>query len=193
MSKNNLFMPAIILCVICLLTIGILAVTFGATADARKMQAEIAANANRLAMFPDAVSFDPVTGIDLASYPGVTDAFLAKDAGGSVLGYLVTSQYRGYGGAVPVLTAFGTDAKVLRLKVLANDETPGLGKKVEAGAFLGQFKGLGVTQDLSVYPHDTGKYIIDAIAGVTISSRAVTNAVNAAIQLIRQLSTEVQP
>jgi Na+-translocating ferredoxin:NAD+ oxidoreductase subunit G len=81
----------------------------------------------------------------------------------------------------------------LRLKVLANDETPGLGKKVEAGVFLDQFKGLGVTQDLSVYPHESGKYIIDAVAGATISSRAVTEAVNAAIQLIRQLSTEVQP
>jgi Na+-translocating ferredoxin:NAD+ oxidoreductase subunit G len=193
MSKNNLFMPAIILCVICLITIGLLAVTYGATADARKMQAEIAANANRMALFPDAASFDPVNGVDLAAYPGVVDAYLAKDAGGSLLGYLVTAQYRGYGGAVPVLAAFGTDAKILRLKVLTNEETPGLGKKVEAAAFLNQFKGLGVTQDLSVYPHETGKYIIDAIAGATISSRAVTGAVNAAIQLIRQLSSEVQP
>jgi Na+-translocating ferredoxin:NAD+ oxidoreductase subunit G len=192
MSKNSLFMPAIILCVICLITVGLVALTFGATLDARQRQAEITANANKRELFPDAAQFAPIENIDSSQYPGLSEAFIAQDAGGAVLGYLIEAEYRGYGGNVPVLLAFGPDVKILRLKVLTNDETPGLGKKVESKAFLEQYVGLGTDKDLSVNPKATDKYIIDAVSGATISSRAVTEAVNVAIRLIRQISLEVK-
>jgi Na+-translocating ferredoxin:NAD+ oxidoreductase subunit G len=192
MPKNSYVMPAIILALICLVTTGLLSLTYSFTFNARQMQAGIAAKADRQAVFPDAAGFAAVEGLDLSLYEGLDVAEEVKDAGGKVIGHLIVAHYRGYGGDVQVMIAFGPDARISRLKVLTNDETPGLGKKVEKDAFIGQFAGQGPDKELSVKPSDSGKYIIDAVSGATISSRAVTEAVNIALRLIRQINPEVK-
>jgi Na+-translocating ferredoxin:NAD+ oxidoreductase subunit G len=193
MLKNSLFRPAIILTMICLVTVGLVAVTFAFTLTDRERQAVIKANANRQLLFPDATEFVLLT-TPTSNYhlPGLVEAYEARDTAGNLLGYLVTTQYRGYGGNVPVLFAFAPDGQILRLKVLTNDETPGLGKKIEKDAFLGQFAGLDLSKKLSVKTTAAGYYIIDAISGATISSRAVTEAANIAIQYMFDTISEVK-
>jgi Na+-translocating ferredoxin:NAD+ oxidoreductase subunit G len=190
-KKESLFKPVIILCVICLATTGLLSLTYNFTAEARSIQDAASANADRQSVFPDAVSFDQVTPLDQTKFPGLKEVYVAKDADGKSIGWLVSAATRGYGGDVPVLTAFGSDGNIRRIKVLANDETPGLGKKVALDAFIRQFEGLDTGKDLSVKPKETDKTIIDAVSGATISSRAVTEAVNTAIRYIRQAIAEV--
>jgi Na+-translocating ferredoxin:NAD+ oxidoreductase subunit G len=193
MQKNSLFRPAIILTMICLVTVGLVALTFSVTLANRERQAEIKANADRKLLFPDATSFTLLTKPESSYFlPGLVEAYSAEDAGGNLLGYLVTTKYRGYGSDVPVLFAFSTDGAILRLKVLANDETPGLGKKVEKDSFLEQFIGLDLSLKLSVKTSATGYYIIDAISGATISSRAITEAANIALQYMRDTFPEVK-
>ena len=192
MLKHNQFLPAVILCLICLATTGLVALTYSITLDARNAQDEIAANANRKLLFPDAAEFTELENTDPAAFAGLVDAYQVSDAGGNDQGYLVTAEYRGYGGDVQVLIAYGADGKILRLKVLSNDETPGLGKKVESDRFLSQFIGQGTGQKFSVKPQESGSYIIDAVSGATISSRAVTEAANIATRFIEQIISEVK-
>ncbi|HBP37406.1 MAG TPA: hypothetical protein DD640_01435 [Clostridiales bacterium] len=192
MPKHNLFLPAVILCLICLATTGLVALTYSITLDARNEQAVITANANRKLLFPEAADFAEIENIDPSSFAGLVDAYQVLDAGGNAQGYLVTAEYRGYGGDVQVLIAYGTDGKILRLKVLSNDETPGLGKKVESDSFLSQFVGQGAGQKFSIKPQESGSYIIDAVSGATISSRAVTEAANIATGFIEQIISEVK-
>ncbi|MBD5093427.1 MAG: FMN-binding protein, partial [Subdoligranulum sp.] len=52
-------------------------------------------------------------------------------------------------------------------------ETPGLGQKVKTDAFQGQFSGMAA-EAFTISD-------IDALTGATISSRAATTAINAAI------------
>lgn len=193
MSKDNGFMPAIILTVIVLVTTGLLALTSSLTQTARDEQAVLAANANRIAVYPTAATFDP---IDLAKYtaeyPGISEAYVARDAAGKLIGYLYQSAFRGYAGNVPVLVAITPDNKISNAKVLDNDETPGLGKKVAEAGFIGQFTGLDATKIYSVKPNETDKVQLDAIAGATISSNAVTRAVNQAAALHQLVATEVK-
>lgn len=193
MSKDNGFMPAIILTVIVLITTGLLALTSGLTQAARDEQAVIAANANRLAVYPTAATFEP---IDLAKYtaehPGVSEAFVVRDSAGQLIGYLYQSAFRGYAGNVPVLVAISPDSKVSKALVLDNDETPGLGKKVADAGFIGQFTDLDATRVYSVKPNETDKVQLDAIAGATISSNAVTRAVNQATALHQLVAAEVK-
>ena len=93
------FMPAVILLVICVACTALLAITNEVTFEARAEQREIQANADRLALFASAASFDPVdAGDDCAS------VFLAKEDG-SEHGYLIETSSRGYGGVVPVMSA----------------------------------------------------------------------------------------
>jgi Na+-translocating ferredoxin:NAD+ oxidoreductase subunit G len=192
MPKNSLYWPAIILCLICLVTTGLVALTYSITLEARTEQAEIAANANRKLLFPDAAEFAAIENADLTQFTGLVEAFRVQDAGGGIQGYLIMARYRGYGGYVPVLLAFSPEGRIVRLKVLTNEETPGLGKKVENALFLKQFVGRGTDKPFSVRPQDSGSYIIDAVSGATISSRAVTNAVNIAAGFIRKTVLEVK-
>lgn len=190
MPKSDSFMPAILLCIICLVTTGLVALTFVSTQTARDEQAAITANANRRLLCPDAAGFEP---LDLGAAEleaGLIEAYTALDADGGTLAWLFVAQAKGYGGQLPVMLAIDATGHVSGLKILDNDETPGLGKKVSGLAFYGQFIGQAADSEFSVKP--SGEQIgIDAVAGATISSRAVANAVNTAIGYYSKISSEV--
>lgn len=185
-------MPAIILCVIVLVTTTLLAFTNQITYEPRLALEAATAKANQLAMFPDASEFKPMElSAVQASLPGVVSANLAvKDS--QNIGVLIQAKSRGYGGNVPVLVAFDLTGKITNMKILSNDETPGLGKKVEDESFFGQFIGKMSDKPFTIKADETDKTRIDAIAGATISSRAVNEAMNQAASAFRMVASEVK-
>lgn len=101
--------------------------------------------------------------------------FVGKDASGKVVGYAAKgSDAGGYGGDIVLMVGFEADKRtVVCYKTLAAAETPGLGMKLNAPEFAGQFAGrdgsaLSVTKD-------GGE--IEAITSATITSRAVCRAI----------------
>ena len=101
--------------------------------------------------------------------------FVGKDAVGKVVGYAAKgSDAGGYGGDIVLMVGFEADKRtVVCYKTLAAAETPGLGMKLNAPEFAGQFAGrdgsaLSVTKD-------GGE--IEAITSATITSRAVCRAI----------------
>lgn len=101
--------------------------------------------------------------------------FVGKDAAGKVVGYAAKgSDAGGYGGDIVLMVGFEADKKtVVCYKTLVAAETPGLGMKLNAPEFAGQFAGrdgsaLSVTKD-------GGE--IEAITSATITSRAVCRAI----------------
>ena len=88
--------------------------------------------------------------------------------------------------------------KILKIKFLQQAETPGLGTKIEndptnktdAFWFHKQFENLPLTDAITVVKGkapDKDKSQIQAITGATISSKAVTDIINAAITTNRAL------
>lgn len=73
-----------------------------------------------------------------------------------------------------MIVGVAEDGTVLGVQILTLSETPGLGARVAEDSFLSRF-----TQ--STPPYSVGENI-DAVAGATISSRAVAAAVNAAVE-----------
>jgi len=187
MPNPKSFMPAVILCVICLVTTGLLSMTYELTREERDRQKEIAANANRLALFPEAASF---AAVDLADpLPAdLLEATLAKTADGSLMGYLFVGTRRGYGGQVPVMIAIDEAGTIVGVRVMSNEETPGLGKKVEQSAFLSQFVSYKADVLFALKVENNQQIPIDAISGATISSRAVTESVNTAVRFFQELN-----
>ena len=179
MPNHKPFLPAVILCVICLVTTGLLSLTYELTRSERERQAEAAANANRLALFPGAAAFLPVERPEPA-IEGLLDIMLAETADETTLGYLMVCSKRGYGGQVPIMVAVSLQGDILGLRVLGNDETPGLGRKIEGDGFLRQFVGRPIEKPFALSVQSSQQQPIDAISGATISSRAVTEAVNIA-------------
>ena len=101
--------------------------------------------------------------------------FVGKDAAGKVVGYAAKGKDAGgYGGDIVLMVGFTADKKTLvAYKTLQATETPGLGMKLNAPEFAGQFKGKDGTS-LKV-KKDGGE--IEAIASATITSRAVCKAI----------------
>ena len=102
--------------------------------------------------------------------------------GGETAAYIFTESAKGYGGDVSVMTAVNTDGTVSGTAILdVSNETPGLGQNAAKEGFYSQFKGLKKGISLLKNGADGEKNEINAVTGATITSAAVTRAVNAAL------------
>ena len=163
---NKIFKPIVVLCVICVVITGALAATNGVTAPIIEAATAAAQEAARMELVPEATSFTEVEGVSAENVSGIYVA----DNGEAV----ITCHGKGYGGNITVMVAFTTDATVKQIKITEQAETAGLGTKiVSEPSFQESFAGLPA-QDFTVSD-------IAAISGATISSKALTAAVNAAI------------
>ena len=121
----------------------------------------------RKELLPDADDFTKVEGVEVEN---VSDIYTANNGAGTV----ITCSGKGYGGTITVMVAFSPDGTVKQIKITEQAETAGLGSKIQTdAAFQESFVGLPA-EDFTIDD-------ISAISGATISSRAVTTAVNAAI------------
>lgn len=110
----------------------------------------------------------------------VTAVYRAAASDGSPAGLVVTVTPRGYGGPIELMVGIRQDGMLAAVRVLGQSETPGLGSKVAEEDFLRGFRGAKAGERLAVNK-DGGR--IAAVAGATISSRAVTEGVNVALAL----------
>jgi electron transport complex protein RnfG len=113
----------------------------------------------------------PVEGIALTG--NIRSVYAAAD-GGHIIGVEAT----GYGGAFLVTVGIEAGGTVTGIHIGENEETVGLGKNAEKPAFTGQFS--GKNGKLEVVKNGATGDQIDALTGATITSRAVTDAVNEA-------------
>ena len=169
---KNFLRPAAILMIICLLVGGALAAVNATTAPIIAANETASLNETYYAVLPEADSFETLE----SSIAGVTAVLRAENGAG----YVITAQSRGYGGQVPAAVAFDAEGTILRVVMMSNDETPGLGQKVSEQNFTDQFSGRKAEQmTLSD---------IDAISGATISSKAALSAVNLACEAFQSVA-----
>lgn len=160
-----------ILCIITLITVFLLGVVNNATKDIiaqNNEKAEIAAKA-------ELVPADAFEEIDEGIHKGTKD--------GKVSGYCVKSSAKGYGGEIVLLVGFGEDLSLTGIKILESSETPGLGSKASEPGFSNALSGKKPT--LTVNRNgNSGENEVDAISGATITTKAVTKAINEAYEKI---------
>ena len=110
------------------------------------------------------------------------DGYYVGKANNETVGYVFQTEAKGYGGAVKVMTGISAGGQITGVVILEHSETPGLGANAEKASFTDQFKQTapekGITLVKNKAPSD-GE--IEAMTGASITSRAVTNAVNEAI------------
>ena len=98
--------------------------------------------------------------------------------GENVVGYCVELASPGFGGDISMTVGFEADGKILGVSIVSLSETPGLGSRVQEAVYLDQYKGQSGTLTLG---ED-----VDAIAGATVSSRAVLIGVNRAVEILNR-------
>lgn len=183
MKVKAIVVPTLTLVIIALVTSVLLVITNAGTKDKiAQLQAE-SDNASRQEVLPDADSFDEGQTIEVDG----TEYTYWTAANGA--GYVFSTQYKGYGGPVVVMTGITTDGVVSGVKITEQDETPGLGQKALDASFTDQYLkeipegGFEVTKTGATEDNQ-----IDAIGGATITSAAVTNSVNQAITIYNTLT-----
>ena len=176
---KDVFIPTISLFIICIVITAALAFTNAITSTKIAENEKQAQQQSMTIVCPEAKSFELVTeSSDGSLYKGLTDS-------GDVAGYAVSTVASGYGGQIKVMTGFSTDGSIINIDVYYNDdETPGLGKNTSNESFTAQFKGLLSNDKVIVSKDYAGEgQQIDAVTSSTISSRAVTVAVNTACEI----------
>ena len=163
----------IILAVICLMATLVLAVTYEVT----KPQIDVSMkNEEKEALeliLPEADSFNEKTKDGIDYY----EALKGKE----LIGYCVKTVGNGYSGFIRIIVGIDLNGVITGVEVIEHSETPGLGAKIEeikpgekSPWFLKQFVGKPASE-IEVNKN------IDAITGATVSSKAVTEAVNKAV------------
>ena len=122
-----------------------------------------------------------------ALYPGVdiTDCIEALDESGAVAGYVLeVTSHEGYGGDIVFSAGITTDGTLNGIFITSISETAGLGMRAPE-VLVPQFIAQNVEVFEVVKGTGTTDAQIDAISGATITSKAVTNGVNAALEYFR--------
>ncbi|MDR1132755.1 MAG: RnfABCDGE type electron transport complex subunit G [Synergistaceae bacterium] len=135
-------------------------------------------------VLPDAEEFRTVEKVQKTEDAGpiVIDVQQAL-AGGKTLGYCLTVASRGYGGTIELAAGITNDGKLRGIRILNHSETPGLGAKSEEKDFYEQFRDSDKVTVVKREPAAPGE--IMAISGATITSTAVADGVNAALEYWR--------
>ena len=115
-----------------------------------------------------------------AGYEGVSveNVLRALDKDGTLLGYVLTvTSHEGYGGDITFTVGIANDGTLNGISILNISETAGLGMKAEE-VLVPQFS----NKKVSVFTYTKSGAVsddqIDAISGATITTKAVTKAVN---------------
>ncbi len=119
---------------------------------------------------------------------GTRQVFEVFDEAGRLQGRAVVAESAGFSDRICLMVGLSADnSELLGVAVLESRETPGLGERIREAAFLDQFADLPTSVELQVVkPGQSSEQPIDAISGATISSKAVTRAVNESIANILQ-------
>lgn len=128
---------------------------------------------------------------------GAVKFFAAYDAAGKLAGIAAEGGAKGYADTVRIMFGYSPDCQcVVGIGVVAMRETPGIGDKILTDKeFLANFTALDVKLkgDLAALANEvkavkhgakTHPWQIDAIAGATITSRAVGKAINDSAQAL---------
>ena len=180
--------PVIALSVIALLSGLALSGVFSMTKSTIDEQKNAAAAAAYKTVLPEAESFASFS--DKVEFLGgevygtgygrvyIKDALVGKDAAGNVVGYAVSvTSAEGYDGNVTLSIGVNTEGVINGISFTELHETPGKGMLCGEPSFMDQFAGKAA--DKLKLGED-----VDGITGVTITSKAVVNAVNAGLDFI---------
>lgn len=167
----------LILGLICFLSSSVLAVVNGITEPKIKLQKEKEESLALKEALPEAASFKPVFQEAQIIY------YTAYDGNNKLKGFVIKSQDKGYSANIELLAGLNLNLEMVNVKILSQNETPGIGNRITEPPFLEQFKG----KNLDSFSR------VQAITGATISSAAVINALkNRISELKEKLLVEVR-
>lgn len=169
--KNKIVAPILAIVIAVVVLFGGKAVLSG-TAE---KNVEIARNKIMLALLPGSTSFAPEE-FDAAENTAIKSVYKAEN------GYVIESTAYGYNGDIVLMVGVSNEGKVTGVVVKDLQETRGLGADALTDVpFLAQYLLTGGDAEVGTN--------VDALTGATVSSKAVTKAVNSAVAYVTGADT----
>jgi len=174
---NYILRPAATLFITAVIVIALLSVVYTLTLDPIEKQKQKTQEAAMKEVLPGVSEFKPIpfdnTGGIIAVYRGVSNNTTA--------GFVVQVSREGYSGSIDLIVGISASSETITgMRVLRHSETPGLGALAVKKDFYSRYDNKALIP-LGVVRTSPGENEIQAITSATITTRAVTRAVNEAI------------
>jgi len=158
-----------ILAMICVVASGLLGGMNSLTRPKIIAQAQGEEQAALREVMPEGQHFEPIKkGKDIIYYK-------VNNKDGKFIGVAFEASGKGYSSVIDTLVGMTQDGSIAAIKILNQNETPGLGARIAESSFTGRFTNKNIQ----------GLTDIQAITGATISSKAVIN-------LVQEKAKEIQ-
>lgn len=200
---KEIIMNTVKLCIITLIAGILLGTVYEVTSEPRKKQQEKTKQEAYAKVFKDASTFETYDYDKKAltafladkgykkSVALVDEIVEADSATGEMLGYVLTvTDKEGYGGEIRFTIGIRKDGIINGISFLTINETAGVGMKAKEGKFKNQFAGMTAKEISYTKTPKTSEDQIDAISGATVTTNAVTNGVNCAIEAYQFITGE---
>lgn len=189
---KNIIKNTLILTAITVVSGSLLGVVYNITKDPIAAAQENAKQEAFRSVLSEASSFESYSSFDvesaaaflgeIGSTDDITEVVQGISESGDPVGYVVNvTSHSGYGGDIQISVGILEDGTVQGIEMLSISETAGLGMKAKESTFKDQFAGKHVAQFAYTKTGESGEDKINAISGATITTNAVTNAVNSAL------------
>lgn len=122
-------------------------------------------------VFPDAATIQLID----------TSFFLVNDAENQVLGTIMLSspysdKVKGYAGKTPLQIAFDNEDKIIDVRILKNNETPGFLSRVTKAGYFESWNGMTAEEALNAK--------VDAVSGATYTSHGVAESLKVRLAVV---------
>jgi len=145
-------------------------------------------------VFPEAEDFTVMTETDVEAAAAhmaeagftqkINEIVEACDASGNVIGHVFNiTTPEGYGGDIQMTVGVKNDMTMEGISFLSISETAGLGMNANTDTWKAQFAGIQADEIVYTKSGKSAPNEIDAVSSATITTKAVTGAVNAALCL----------
>ena len=167
---KDAFKYGLILGLICFFASGILALVNGLTEPKINEQKQMEESSALKQVIPQARHFEPKLRDNESAY------YLAYDGNGKLIGFIIKSEGKGYSSTIELFTGLNRNLEITNIKILFQNETPGLGSRIKEDSFSARFKGR-TSGDITE---------VEAITGATISSRTIINSIKERIESLKE-------
>jgi len=170
--------PAATLFVTAVFTIAALSVVYNYTLEPIQINERRKQEAAMRAVLPQATDFQSkqtsLSGTMVAVYQGFDN--------GTLVGHVVSLSPKGYDGNIDIMVGIcAADERITGMRIVQHTETPGLGALAARPDFYRRFDNRPLIP-LTVVRTSPGEHDIATITASTITTRAITNAVNEAME-----------
>lgn len=112
------------------------------------------------------------------------------DDNNTITGYILQLNGNGYGGQMTIMAGYKIDGELLDARLLANSETPGLGKKAESPTYMKKFIGHGSSKEIPVKTNMLEKNDADSVSGSTVTFSAIARTIALGSNYVKELGVK---